>query len=72
MALSLNKEAVAQVEEIQHKEKANQGTEATSTTADTCSMQTTDSDQISSLTKSIGLLAWDNKSMKEANEKLVE
>ena len=72
MALSLNKEADAQVEEIQQTEKAYQGTEATSTTADTYSMQTADSDQISSLTKSIGLLAEDNKSMKEANERLTE
>ena len=35
-------------------------------------MQTTESDQISSLTKSIALLAEDNKLMKEANERLTE
>ena len=66
MALSLNKAANAQVEDTEEKEKAYQGTEATATTADTYSMQTTESEQISSLTKSITLLAEDNKSMKEA------
>ena len=35
-------------------------------------MQTTDINQISSLTKSIGILAEENKAMKEANERLVE
>ena len=72
-ALTFNCSAsLPKLEEVQYKEKSNQGTEATSTTAATYSMQTTDSDQISSLTKSIRLLAEDNKSMKEANEKLVE